>query len=240
MPTLTDTSETLTVGDDLVFAVRRSARRSTLGITVDRDGTLILTLPQGCPLEEGRAFAREKQYWIYTKLVEKKLFRRPARPKRYVQGEGHYYLGRSYRLQLLDDAPPEVAPLRLHQGRFELRTAARDEAEEHFRRWYQRHGQSYLERRVARYADRLEVNPAGVRVRPLGYRWGSCSPDGTLNFHWRAVLLPARLVDYVIVHEMVHLHEPRHDPAFWRRVERAMPDYRRRKRELAEEGGGYY
>mgnify|MGYP000019878934 FL=1 len=233
-------AKTLTVGDDLTFEVRRSSRRETLGITVDRDGSLILSLPDNCPLEEGRAYAEEKQFWIYTKLAERKLLRRPTRPKRYVEGEGHYYLGRSYRLKLIDDARPDVPPLRLYRGRWCLRADEREHADEHFRSWYVSHGQDYIEDRVERYANRLEVDPSGVKVRPLGYRWGSCSPDGTLNFHWRSILLPARLVDYVVVHEMVHLHEPRHDDAFWMRVERAMPDYERRKRELAEEGGGYF
>ena len=110
----------------------------------------------------------------------------------------------------------------------------------HFQAWYVRHGQPYVKSRVERFASKLEVTPTDVTVRPLGYRWGSCSPGGTLNFHWRTVLLPARLVDYVVVHEMAHLHEPNHSDAFWTRVERAMPDYERRKQELSEEGGTYF
>lgn len=234
----TEATETLTVGD-LTFEVRRSAQRKTLGITVDRDGALILALPEDCPREEGRAFAQEKQFWIYTKLAEKKLFRQPVGPKRYVEGEGHYYLGRSHRLRLLESPTPGTAPLRLHQGRFKLRKDARPDAAEHFQTWYEGHGQAYVEGRVARYADRLEVSPRGVNVRPLGYRWGSCSADETVNVHWQVACLPARLIDYIVVHELAHLHEPRHDPAFWHRVERAMPDFERRKRELVEEGGGY-
>lgn len=236
----TQDPETVTVGDDLTFDVRRSKRRSTLGITVNRDGSLVLALPEDCPLEEGRAFAEEKQFWIYTKLARRKLLRRPTRSKRYVEGEGHYYLGRSYRLRLVDDAGPDVPPLRLYQGRWRLRTDERESAEAHFQAWYVSHGQRYMEERVEQQSNRLEVAPTGVRVRPLGYRWGSCSPDGALNFHWRTVLLPVHLIDYVVVHEMAHLHEPNHDDAFWKRVERAMPDYEQRKRELDEEGGGYY
>ncbi len=232
--------ETLTVGDELTFEVRRSTRRSTLGITVDRDGSLVLALPEECSLEEGRAFAEDKQFWIYTKLARRKLLRRPVRAKRYVEGEGHYYLGRSYRLRLIDDADPDVSPLRLYQGRWRLHADKCDQAAELFRAWYVSHGQRYMKKRVEGLAHRLEVIPAGVTVRPLGYRWGSCSPDGTLNFHWRTVLLPVRLVDYVVVHEMAHLHEPNHGDAFWKRVERAMPDYEQRKRELDEEGGGYF
>ena len=223
----------LQVGD-LCFDVRRSKARHTIGITVDRDGSLLLRLPQHCPLEEGRAFAEEKQFWIW-----KKLLRRPSRPRRYVHGESLYYLGRSHRLEIVEEASGQ-APLRLYRGRFELLARAQPEAEKHVRAWYTTHGQSYVEGRVARYRDRLEVAPCDVCVRPLGYRWGSCGPTRTLNFHWRVALLPRRLIDYVVVHELAHLHEPRHSQAFWRRVERAMPDYRKRKEELAREGSSYY
>ncbi len=227
------------VVDDLTFELRRSARR-TLGITVDRDGSLLLRLPEDCPVDEGRAFAQEKRYWIYKKLARKKLLRRPNGPKRYVPGEGFYYLGRSYRLKLIDAAGGDVPPLRLYRGRFLLHEDEHARAEDHFREWYVRHGQAYISRRVERYQHRLETVPAAIRVQSLGYRWGSCGPARRLNFHWRTVLLPRRLIDYVVVHELAHLHEPRHDRAFWRRVERVMPDYEARKQWLAEEGGCYY
>ncbi len=63
----------------------------------------------------------------------------------------------------------------------------------------------------------------------LGYRWGSCSPHGSLNFHWRVILLPPRIVEYLVAHELTHLAEPHHNPEFWSRLERAMPDFAARK-----------
>ena len=57
-----------------------------------------------------------------------------------------------------------------------------------------------------------------------------------LYFHWKAILLPARIAEYMVVHEITHPHEPYHTPAFWRRLERAMPDYVQRKAWLAEHG----
>lgn len=71
----------------------------------------------------------------------------------------------------------------------------------------------------------------------LGYRWGSCGKGGRLFFHFRTVLLPPPIIEYVVVHELVHLVEPHHNPAFWARVERAMPDFADRKQWLAEKGG---
>jgi predicted metal-dependent hydrolase len=75
-----------------------------------------------------------------------------------------------------------------------------------------------------------------VTVQDLGYRWGSCGKGGRLFFHWRTVLLPPPIIEYVVVHELVHLVEAHHTPAFWARVERAMPGYAARKLWLAERG----
>jgi hypothetical protein len=82
------------------------------------------------------------------------------------------------------------------------------------------------------------VEPGPLKVQELGYRWGSCG-SASLNFHWRALQLPTRAIDYVVVHELVHIVEPRHDQVFWSRVERAMPDYESRKAWLAEHGGEF-
>jgi predicted metal-dependent hydrolase len=73
-------------------------------------------------------------------------------------------------------------------------------------------------------------------VRDLGYRWGSCGKNDRLYFHWKSILLPPRIAEYIVVHEIAHLHERLHTHAFWQRVKRAMPDYERRKSWLAERG----
>jgi predicted metal-dependent hydrolase len=82
----------------------------------------------------------------------------------------------------------------------------------------------------------MDVQVADLRVLPLGYRWGSCRPDGRVNIHWAAMQLPPDLVDYVLAHEVAHLLRPDHSSEFWRLVERAMPDYQSRRERLRRLG----
>src|SRR5690242_17884053 len=229
------TPETLSI-DDLTFALRRSRRRKTLGITIERDGELVLAAPEGVPVEEIERLTRQKGLWIYRKLAEREFLIGPTRAKEYVPGETFYYLGRAYRLRLTDD--PDAPPLTLQHGWFALRRDAAGRGERHFSSWYGTHGAPWLARRVELYAPRVGVEPAPLKVQDLRYRWGSCG-SASLNFHWRALQLPTRAIDYVVVHELVHIIEPRHDQAFWSRVERAMPDYESRKAWLAEHGGEF-
>lgn len=225
--------ETLTV-DDLEFELRRSPRRRSVQVTVDRNGELVLSAPDSCSTEVMADFVREKRFWIYTKLAEKEAMQAQPVEKRYVNGEGFPYLGRSYRLLLVDDE--QTVPVKLERGRFKLRTSDAMDGRRHMVRWYQHHAFDWLRGRVERLQGRLGVRPTGVAVQDLGFRWGSCGKGGKLYFHWRSILLPTRIVEYIVVHELAHLHEPHHTPEFWARVERAMPDYGQRKQWLAENG----
>ncbi len=203
--------EVLTV-DDLSFEVRRSPRRRTLEITLDRGGELRISAPPDVGDERLVAFVREKRFWLYTKMAEKETRQQALGTKEFVSGEGFPYLGRSYRLLLVDE---QDAPLKLEAG--------------HARHW--------LQRRVKGWATRMGVEPRGVEVRDLGFRWGSCGQAGNLNFHWATILLPVSIVDYVVVHELVHLVEPNHTPEFWLRVGRVLPTFEQQKDWLAEHGG---
>ena len=155
--------------DDLHFHVRRSARRRTMQITVERDGELVLSAPPEVDEAALRAFVLEKRFWIYTKLAEKDRLQRRVPRKEFVGGEGFLYLGRSHRLQLVDE---QDVPLKLAAGRFCLRRDAIPDGREHFIRWYSERAKAWLSSRLVDYQSRMEVLPVGVKVQDLGDRWG--------------------------------------------------------------------
>ena len=227
---------TLTV-EDLTFEVRWSESRKTVELSVERDGSLVIRAPKGTDSSVLEGFVREKTFWLYTKLAQKEALRQPVAAKEFVSGEGFPYLGRSYRLLLVDE---ENASLKLEAGRFRLLRSEADagRGRDIFIRWYADHARPWIRRRVERLAPRVGAVPTSVEVRELGFRWGSCGKAGGLNFNWATILLPPSVVEYVAVHELVHLLEPNHTPEFWTRVERAMPDHEARKQWLAEHGAG--
>ncbi|MBK6471218.1 MAG: M48 family metallopeptidase [Betaproteobacteria bacterium] len=223
------------VVNDLRFEVRRSTLRRTLEITVDRGGELILSAPPEVPDARLRDFVQRKRMWVYKQLARKEVLGRETPRKVFTEGEGLAYLGRSYRLRLVAESD---AAVKLVGGRFVMPKALARDGREHMIRWYCARAQPWLASKVNDFAARMEVMPVGVRVQDLGYRWGSCGKGDWLYFHWKTILLPARIAEYLVAHEMTHLHEPHHTPEFWRRVERAMPDFERRKVWLAAHGIG--
>jgi predicted metal-dependent hydrolase len=239
--------------DGLDFAVRWSKRRRTIGISVGREGELRVLAPARLAVGQMESAVRAKLPWVRRKLAEFAAQAPPPRPKRFVEGERLPYLGRAYRLVLVDDTAGGGAgrrvrrgaavarprntrePFALRRGRFELLRSLDGEARAAAVRWYTEHAQARLTARVAHFAPQLGSAPAAVVVRDLGKRrWGSC--DGAkrvVSFHWELVLHHPQLIDYVVVHELAHLRELNHGRAFWRHVERVLPDCRERRARLA-------
>ena len=218
-------SETLEVGG-LTFEVRRSLRRKTLGLTVDRGGELVIHAPENTTAHELAKWAHSKLLWVHRTLARKEALAPKAHAPEFVSGENFSYLGRNYRLKIVRE-PAE--PLRFDGKYFWLAADARGEAEAHFRRWYIRTGRGWLSERTAALARKTGTEASRIEVRDLGFHWGSCGKNGVLFFNWRLLQLPVRLIDYVIIHELVHLQEPHHSPEFWQAIDRALPAWRKLK-----------
>ncbi len=82
----------------------------------------------------------------------------------------------------------------------------------------------------------MGVHPKAVRVMDLKNRWASCSPGNNLNFHWKCMMAPLTVLDYIVVHELTHLIHPNHTQAFWNEVDKVLPDYQERKEWLTKNG----
>lgn len=206
---------------DLEFDVRPSARRKTYGVTVDRDSSLLLHIPEDHSDTLIQDFLHEKLLWIHTKLAEKALYKEGYYPeRRFKNGEGFAYLGRIYRLKV---DPNVLEHIKFTNGFFVLRNPKR--GREHFVNWYQQKGLEKLPTLVKEYTQRLGVEAQNIRMMDLSNRWASCSDNGALNFHWKIMQLPHKYQRYLVAHEVAHLAEKHHTPKFWQILERMMPDY---------------
>ena len=123
-------------------------------------------------------------------------------------------------------------PLRFDGKYFWLAEDARGEAEAHFRRWYTRAGRDWLSTRTTALARKTGTSASRIEVRDLGFRWGSCGKHGVVLFNWRLLQLPVRLIDYIIVHELVHLLTPTHGKVFKSFMYAYLPDWEEREQRL--------
>jgi predicted metal-dependent hydrolase len=220
----------------LSFELRENPARRSIEISVERDGSLTLTAPTGVSRDKLEAAVKSKQLWIYQKLVSKEELNRSRATKKYLTGEGFFYLGKSYRLKFVEN--PET-PLSLHNGWFELARSERPKARELFIDWYTQRLEPVLKQDIASLEARLEVKANDFQIRDLGFNWGWCSEAGHLHFHWRLAMLPRSVIRYVVTHELAHLREPHHGKAFWVLLEKVVPDFEQHKNWLAKHGASF-
>jgi predicted metal-dependent hydrolase len=228
--------------DKLNYTLKRSNRKS-LGLTIERDGAVIVRVPLNLGDQEIEKFISEKRIWVQQKISQKASVNRETPKREYVNGQGFLYLGKSYRLRYLQGTEGAKAlktsksqGLQLRNGYFEMDERQRHNARDHFIGWYKRKTEEKLKLRYPRYANRVGVRIKKFRISDLGKRWASYSKNGTISFNWRSVMAPIWVFDYMLVHEIVHMIEPPHSKKFWGVVSRVMPDYKEHIRWLSENG----
>jgi predicted metal-dependent hydrolase len=222
------------------FTVTRSARRKkTIEITLDHAEGVLVAAPLATPPERIRQVVLKRAAWIVRQSSEEILH---PRRKEFVSGESLLYLGREARLTVVHADVRRVS-VEFEHWEFRIVVPAQLNGEE--RRaavgsavvnWYRARAGERLAERAEIWAKKADLTPAGVLVRDQRQRWGSCSPDGVLRFNWRIVMAPPAVIDYVVVHELVHLRSRTHSDAFWLEVARLMPDYGIRRSLLKEIG----
>lgn len=101
---------------------------------------------------------------------------------------------------------------------------------------YRGQARNVFEQKVRYYAGLMNVTYGRIAIRDQKTRWGSCSAEGNLNFNWRLIFAPAGVLDYVVVHELAHRKEMNHSARFWAVVEMYMPEYKKYRNWLKENG----
>ncbi|CRI67277.1 conserved hypothetical protein [Thiocapsa sp. KS1] len=230
---------TPSLDEGIVYEVIRSPR-ATADIVIERDGSLVVRAPEWADDAQIAAIVASRQYWIYRSLAEWRDLNATGVLREYKNGEGFLYLGRAYRLLLVAD---QDEPLQLKNGRFTLRRDLVDHGEiaaakSAFRDFYIAKGTERLRGRVGYFAPKVGIEPAGIEVKELGHRWASCAASGKLAFHWKCMMAPQTVIDYIVVHELCHVHHRDHTDAFWNEVDKVLPDFAERKEWLRKNGAG--
>ena len=155
--------------------------------------------------------------------------------REFVNGESFLYLGSLYRLEIVNQ---QDVPLKLYRGYFYLRKNDLHRANAVSAQFYREKGLPKVKERVSLYAKKIGVAPSEVRILDLKNRWASASKKGAVNLHWKCIMAPIKILDYIIVHELCHFIEPTHNDAFWNLVDKLIPDYVERKNWLRDHGAG--
>jgi predicted metal-dependent hydrolase len=200
--------------------VVRTKRRS-IALIVERDGRLVVRAPIWVKDEKILEFVHRKEKWILNKQEKAKALYPPFAPKEYVNGEGFWYLGKIHPLQWTEN---QKSLLYLDEN-FQLSQLAADKAPLVFEKWYCEQAYQIISERSQYYAEKHGFVYKHIKITSAQTRWGSCNAKGTLSFTWRLVMAPMPIIDYVVIHELVHLKTQNHSNDYWSKVRLIMPDY---------------
>lgn len=208
------------------------SKRKTLALEVARNGTLIVRAPKRAPVDFINKFILDKQSWIEKrqKIAQERVLQ--STPKTYTEGEVFLYLGDNYTLRITDDMS---APL-VFNGEFRLSQQHLPYARHLFTQWYKRQAYRKIKERLDWYSDLSGIKYKTITVTNARNRWGACNHKGDLRFSWRLIMAKIAVIDYIVIHELVHTIERNHSKQFWNRVRDLIPDYKESHTWLKENG----
>lgn len=219
---------------ELAYEIRRSDKRKTVTITVERDRAIVVHAPAGVTEEKIRRLVDSKRQWLFEKLHHAQKYQPlPHAPgKEVVNGESALYLGRTYRIELVDDAAAGIRFV----NRFYISRSHAGQRKRVLRQWYIDRAKERILQRVRLHAKKLGVTFQQASIVDNRYRWGSCTSNNNLRFNWRLIKAPMFVIDYVVIHELAHLLESNHTPRFWGIVSAQTANMERARQWLRENG----
>lgn len=214
------------------IAVKRS-KRKTASIYIERDGSLSVLVPENTADKEIQEILKANEYKIHKFQAKRELLNEKAVRREPVNGQSFLYLGRNYYLQYNDEAK-EIE----FKGRyFYAPQGSNTRLSDLFKEFYRKRGYIFISPRVKKYAAMMDLQIEEVAVQELKNRWASCSAKKPrINFHWKVMMAPASVINYLVVHELCHFKHKRHNADFWNEVDKYFPNYQKQVAWLKEYG----
>jgi len=216
---------------DLSFAERR-----TLGITVHPDLTVSVVAPTDSSLSLIESKVKKRAPWIVKRQQEFEQYLPHLPARQYLSGETHLYLGKQYRLKVIEDTSKAV---KLARGRFFVHTPAktdRAKIKQQLDAWYRAKAQQVFSQELALCLKRVALvgitEAPTLHIKSMQKRWGSCTDSGTITLNLKLIQVPKPLIDYIIIHELCHLKIHNHSRAYYDLLDKVMPDWVERRERL--------
>lgn len=211
------------------------SKRKTISIYIERDGRVTARVPETITSKELHQDLHAKEYLIHKHLAEWTSLNESRVHREYVSGQSFMYLGRNYRLRLVDEPMDDVI---LKNGRFLMNRSQVSKADLLFKAFYKHKLTQKIFPIIHAYEQQMNLQAASIKVMELKGRWASCTPSGKLNFHWKCAMAPIDVLHYIVVHELAHLRIANHSKAFWNEVDKILPNYSNQKVWLQKHGAG--
>lgn len=207
-------------------------RRSSISVTVLRDGTLSVKAPYLVPKIFIRDFLERKKDWIEER--QKIILKNKKEVKKFVEGEKFSYLGKEYGLEL----GSSYIKIELKGDKLLFPLALAKNGNIVMEKWYIKEAKKVISSLVDEYSEKMDTSYKGITYSDTRSQWGRCTHDNRLQFNWRLIMAPLLVVRYVVIHELSHTKEKNHSAKFWATVRTYNPSYKMQIKWLKTHGHG--
>ena len=200
--------------NNIAINVHRTDRLKTVSIEVSK-GRVKISVPKNLEQLKIDKILKSKSKWIKKKLfLQSKIT--SFRNKEYVSGEDFLYLGRHYRLKVIMGQKYNTEFKDSYLKVTVKNKSNTQKIKRLIKKWYLEKAQLHLNKMTLDLSKELGVNFHSAKVRNYNSRWGSCSSTGKIFYNWRLIMAPVKIINYVVLHELVHLKEHNHSKRFWK------------------------
>lgn len=203
------------------------SKRKTIAIEMTPYAEIIVRAPEKISTQEIEKLINGKSDWIVEKTRGKLINSINNDSFKIVDGEEILFLGNAYRIKKTRDIQIEL------DNFFKIPNETETESIARIKNWYFHQATKILNERSSLYIRKLGLEDIRIKINSAKKRLGSCGVNNGLNFSWRLIIFPLRIVDYVVIHELMHIEEKNHSQAFWKKIGIILPDFKKRKEWLS-------
>jgi predicted metal-dependent hydrolase len=230
----TEKRQTSINGQAIIYTLRRSFRARRVRLEISHSTGLIVIVPRSYPAGRLPSLIKSKERWIARHLTRLSRYQPPQPPKKLKTGDTVPYLGRKLKLMKQENHLGECVVLQGNELALNPYLFANGLLETSLEKWYRAEAARLINDMAERLSSQMGIHYQGMLIRGQKTRWGSCSQKKNLSLNWKLVMAPQPVIEYVIIHELLHLKEMNHSKRFWELVAQYCPNWREHKKWLKE------
>lgn len=213
-------------GKAIRYVLKRSVIARNIRFEIRQGEGLSIVIPRAYPAERLPLIIGKKQKWILSRLsrLEEHMATQSTGEKR--TGDIIPFIGRSLKLSLTAGNTESTTIMLQGENLFVTFHPETERIDSLIRSWYRTQAEHYIRARVQELSTICGVSCKKVTIRSQRTRWGSCSQKGNLSLNWKVIIAPPEVIDYVILHELLHMKEMNHSKRFWKLVNNYCPTWR--------------